>query len=1780
MALCDEPVIYPYFTVSHVYRDNSPIHYAFIGINMLEKHKLLFNSMSNGNIPDKSNIKILKETFGEYSTDLWVSIIEAREPILFINDRIWTDDTIFEIKTKLFIYLSKPKDKFILQPYQQLWMKINNKLNILGLSFEKEYLNLNKTELINYGPAIDSIPSIDTEFVSEDDEKLSNIMVVKEENMLLFDTINRLYSYTSNRHYNPQIFLYVLTDEIEWVQNNPILEDNKVVNKKRLWNGYFIKHWPLASFIPSSYESNLKLYSDIKNQVNIVNSVISSVRNEVNVQKKPSLEDCIILRMTLYTRPPKIENSPPYRLNMIYNFLRTQLSQEIPFIYYSRYGDKKPNISIYENSINDGSLTTDVIEQWVFKKLPSGKNTPRGRAGTIQLKIYNYTTKDGKAKYETLTLFQNSELTILLSFEEYTESSVKDIENAIDKVTKIIKTLNNDFLIYHNHPLYSVPILKIKDGEFVFSDYTFMQFYEVNTTFKTKEMIDFNKFLIFIQKYKSFVDTSFFKDNKTDNTNLNMKYNRISKFIGLPIIFEYIDKESLVGTTPDAIVDLIIKRFGKARSQATELYNDWRILTTNKQVAKELLKRPGVNIDLKKSFDFITKEDTDETGKLTYKYKISIKGLKTLFVLRNCYSFLQTVISLYFNPIKEKQTLKNKLLFQKDIQLDFGISNSNIIVSDINDIKQNKDLNNIELAPTNVNNIDFNTNNTNTIKLETNDYNSDNINKKENFDFSSTGNVNMSNEKRLDSKIKLKCSKEENKIIEKGTCKDVCDFPKFKLNRLQHFEPKIFKFKAKSKSYSRQCEEARRPIIVTDNIFKNPKLDKKSFTYSIKYKSSSDGPEYNYICPQAWCPICEIPISLDKLKNIKTKNTKDGPCEYALCPNGKHDVIINRKGSKYIYPGFQQAVGNPDGFCMPCCFIKDQRDDVEHQRCSNIKSNDDTNKDDLGKKYISRRDKIPLSEGRFGLLPEDIEIFLEQSTCFPGNIKNGFDCLVRKGVSLSSKSTSFLNVIIDLVSEIYKEKISRKSFMEKITSSLTPHLFKSLSSGLITRIFKVEKNYINYLLDPSSNILDIYIWDIVSRPGIFVKEGFNIIIFTPHSIHCPFGQDVNELYSFNKKTLLMVKFTNTYEPIYRVQYNDSKLNVIFLQNSTEPSIQKILNYVKNGCQKYDEIDWNSIAKINVKEEASLQKTLDELKDKYNIKLQITDSYSKTTAIILNNDLYVPVKPSKIDMNYPYLETYSNSDIPILSLDTTLKYLNELIQNTKLPLTPIYLIVYKKDTNLVVGVLLETNRIVPVIPIKLSKIKKTKLEVSNKFYYPYADSKNIKDESKKERLKVINEYQYKNEAFERFKYEISRYLQTPAGKQYKDKIIKLIRTPNISNISKKDIDSLKNIILKLTSILVASPSDSKKKIKDVIESGEKYNSRLLRRECFENNKITGNEDSHCVCKGNKCKLVSLIKTDFTKKILDILLRYPIQREEILNGTISMIDLSTSLLKVQNGEILLTGNKIDEEFNKLIYTDKKKFQLKLLRDVDMQQPTFEGVSKKDYLKLRKGTEKDIKTYSVIDLSQHWISISDPSFRLVSTKKQCDSLYYIFSELSVRISNKYLNSNSTYVEREYSNIKEITYNNIRDIYANFLLHINSDEIKKISKTAIPSITDTSLNEIVDVSDFYNIYNEKEKINSVDELTGRIKLGFPVYKPSKFDVVMLAYMLNINVILLRTSISELIGQKLDNLLYAVLFYDPLNKDTCIRFYLLQSGAIPYLTTLNSKIKRLLPTKISITNN
>ena len=1737
-SFCGKKVFFPYFTITRKFRDLPSTHHVFVGKENHKEHLNIFKKMSDGNLLTKSESRKLEKIFGKNNILLWDYAIKKNEPIIFINDRIWTDDTIFKIKSKIFVYFSDPKNrKFILPNHQQLWITSKSKNSekkhkILGHIFEKE-----NNQLISFPPATEiPKPDIDIEFISENNERTSEIRSIKEDSMILYDLIKNSYIPQIN---TPQIYLYVLDDEIEWItKNNELIEINRFREKKKFWNGYILKHWPFASIVQSPFDQNLKLFNGLKKQVELTNEIISLIRDNEEAEKKikPELQACIIWKMSIWTRPPKIEK--PYRLNMIFNYLRSLLSKDIPFIYYTKYGDKKPNIAIHEKSVESGLIKIKTLDAWIFKKISDTQKITKGRAGTILIKVLNYITNDGTGKYTTLTIYKNSEISIGLSFEEESKTLISNVEKTIKKISNLITNLNDNFLKNQNHPLFSVPKFVVKNNEFCLSEYTSIQFYQVITSFESEKVLNFNDFLDFLKIYKPFIELSFFTEtNKSDK--VLIKYNRTSEILGLTLIFEFIEKEKKIGSSSDVIIKQIMRRFGKGKLQSTDIYNQWLILKTDKQIAKELLKYPGVNIEIKKSDNFQIEKP---------KYKIFISGLKTLFTLMNAFNFFQKVLHNFFT-----RKIKKKLINTAEVKFDFGLPDINI---DINSQNSSFDIKNIPLT-----------------------------NKPLNFDNFNFDNSNF-NESGTSSEIK---NANQSPNMSSRNFTDICDYDyeKIKLKKLTRLEPKIFNFKSKkhTQSYSRLCEISRRPMILEKNPEKNQKIKKNSYTYSIKYQSSPEKKEYYYICPQAWCPTCNVPITLQNIKNIKTKKINGEICKYGKCPNGNHDVIINTKGINDIYPGFLKPVGNPNGLCMPCCFKRDKRKTTVYRRCSKLEEVEKTKE-----KYISRRDKIPLPLGKFGLLPKEIEIFLEQKKCFTGNIKKGFDCLVRKGVSLDVSSNSFLNALVDFTSELLSKEISKSEFIQILISFLDKQLFESISGGLVKRVFKSQDNFKKFLLNSESKIHNSYLWDFVTRPGILIKEGFNIIVFSPHSIKCPVGIDVNTLYDLNKPTLIIIKYGNIYEPVYRLKYGEVNKELYVLQNSTDPVIAKSLQLAMKECTAYDEINWETAREYirleKPTKELSLKQMINELKSKKNIiiKFQIIDPYSKTTGLILNfnkNNIYVPIKPSGISMNFPVLNIKNDEDIPKLRYDKTLKLLNSLSKNN-IPVKPIYYIVYKKNIKLVLGILIETGRIVPVNPILLSKIKPV-IRKSDLFYYPsipelssIPESKIPISSSKKKRIAEINIYRFKIEAFERFKYEISQFLQTRNGLLIKKQIEYLLNNKldkseaSVSN--SKQHKKLKSIIHNLQKKLVASPSESKSQLKPFLNGDKIYSSSLIRKACFS--KVKGNckDDIHCVYSKGKCKLSSLnSESIFIDKLVDILQRFPIKRQEILEGRSAMIDIDTAINKTQENELLLTGNKIDEEFKSILKDEKEEIALKLLSDINVLQPTFEGIDKKKYLKVKEGSEKDIRIFSVVDLSQHWTVIIDPTFRFITTINPCLSIYYSYTHVIQGILKRFKPG-------EFKNrveIESLNSLNFMDFYMNFLLIINSEKLKEIANIIFKKskINKEEINGIVDSSDLFNLYEEKEKVNSVDELILRMKSGFPAYKIGKFDLIMISYMLNIKTILLRTSISEVIGNGfVENDAYCVFYYEPNKSENCSHFYLLQKNGISYVSVSSSStIKKLL---------
>jgi len=1650
MSFCNKKVDFPFFIVSRVYRDTVPSHYIFIGKEIYQKYNTLIEDIQNHlNV----SLKPISSIIGNYITNTIKDIVKKKENIIFIQDRIWLDETLFSIKKKIFVY-----EKNIIPNYQQLWIRNKEKVIVLDTEFIESPITIT--------------PSVDREYVNESNEFIGDIIDNDKNVMLLYDIIHVKY--------DPHIYVYNLQDELEWIEKYPIIENKQEVEKQRYMFGYIKKYWPFYDKIGFTPNIIQDVYNKTKEAIEQKRDIIHKVRstNESTID----FSDCIINNLVLFSRP-KEEYS--YYLQNIYNFLRTLLSEKIPYIYYTSYGDKKPYISIYEKSVNT-KISKKQLYSWTYKNPEKDKKSKKGSSGTIIVKLLYY-SKNNIYKYCTLKINKNGQLEVYIKYDESIMSDTREIEGHFSIITNIVTKINT-YLQSLGRDSFTVPSLQI-DNEFVLSKSTKIQFFSIVSYFTVEKNIDMKKFIEFLSFYTPFVNTSL--DKKTSNS-ITFYYERVSNSYNIVDIYKYIEKESSEKSSEE-IIKGIGREFGKSIIKSKEIYNEWSILQENRTSASQIIKNSGVSVTI-----------TDEKNNNKNTYKIKYDNLKSLFILQNCYQFLQKIIHIYLfsgNKIQKKQ------IFDESFDIHFGFGEIQ---------KRNNQENYINNA--NKNNI-----------LDSLDKSKDSL-------FTSSKNIDLSDETHLDPKTKLQCPREENKIIEKGVCKDVCDYPNFHLKRLVTFDPKLFKFSQTSDTlvYPRQCERRKRPVVVTYNPDKE--VEKGAITYSYKYGSSPDK-QYYYMCPEAWCPTCEKPIPMDKLKDIQKKK-----CTFAKCPYGNHNVLINDNGKKYKYPGFLEKSKHPNGMCLPCCFSRDKRESPYYKRCLSIKDAEN-NEENVNEKYISRSDKIKINEDRYAILPVYVERFMGQKNCDSGTIKVGFDCYVRKGTK-EHEEDSFINLIIDVISGIQRKKYTYSMIIEDIQKKIHKQLFMSLSGGLVKRMFSTIESYIEFL--EKKKYVETFLMDIISRPGIFSKEGFNIIIFTQNSILCPKGVLLENMYSFQKPTFLCLYINNIYQPIYKLQNIDNKIEEIVLHSSILPEIQNILENTKKKCSSYHEIDWEKITgNMEKKENVTIMEYKEILEKHYSIEVQVVDAYSKVTAIILSNQLYIPIEPSTILLEYPYMEY--NENVPILPFKKTVSLLEEVYKRTNAPIKPLYYVSKNKN---IVGIVIQTKRIIPVLPINISKVK-TKLQESGMVYVPDTD---ISDTRSKKRIQIVNIFNYKNESLYRYVLEVSKFLQTKEGQQYKKKIIDIV---DKVEIQKKDYDVCRNIIVLITKKITRLIKETDSSIKNIMNGSIQYKPLLLRKPCFEKKQKDNNY--HCSCTSSSCKLL-LLPNNFIDRVTDMIIRYPIQRNDIIEGTVSTIDDKTAFSKKIENEILLSTNKIDKDLYSLVKDSNSTYNI----NIQFLQPTYEGIDKKKYIQKRKGFEKKTVIVPVSKLSKHWISITKPNYRYIVTQDTCKSIYYIFYSISIVLFNR---KHRTNIE----NLENISQENIIDVYCSYILQLDKGTIHTILQSIEPKISSETLSTIIDVSDMYNhIHNDS--ISSPDNLIEKIKTGFPVYNTSIFDIIMFSHMFSIKTIILQKTISETYFTNLfTSDLYCVLFYKKSYTNTCNEIYLLEKNTKPYITPPNSTIKRLM---------
>ena len=446
--------------------------------------------------------------------------------------------------------------------------------------------------------------------------------------------------------------------------------------------------------------------------------------------------------------------------------------------------------------------------------------------------------------------------------------------------------------------------------------------------------------------------------------------------------------------------------------------------------------------------------------------------------------------------------------------------------------------------------------------------------------------------------------------------------------------------------YSKICQSIhkRQPVILTDGELEKINKEHKDFLRPediIKYGSDPNN-QFNYICPRYWCLKTNKPIDPNEFEEVEENGKKIlvHPTCGKIIPEDQEKVIPGhyvyefykpKRGDESYkkYPGFIPDK-HPDGYCLPCCFDKyNTKGRIEaKEKCEAKKTEEQTDKKPEKQKeldeYIYGPEKFPLSQGRWGYLPMQIQQILHelnedcQISKTNTNIKANHPCLLRHGIEVNYKQ-SFIACISDALYfarkvksennkvEKFAKVLNIKEMKQRIIKSLTLDNFINYQNGNLvkdfysntetavdinkysdTKLYKqlkldneIEKdflkkiissfeNFVNFLNDDDVIIDHSYLWDIICQPNKYLFPlGVNLIIFEiPNNditnnvrLICPSNHYSNEFYESRKDTIFILKEDDYYEPIYSYTINEKSIKVKKDFSEHDPNLSKTMREV-------------------------------------------------------------------------------------------------------------------------------------------------------------------------------------------------------------------------------------------------------------------------------------------------------------------------------------------------------------------------------------------------------------------------------------------------------------------------------------------------------------------------------------------------------------------------------------------------------------------------------------------
>lgn len=976
----------------------------------------------------------------------------------------------------------------------------------------------------------------------------------------------------------------------------------------------------------------------------------------------------------------------------------------------------------------------------------------------------------------------------------------------------------------------------------------------------------------------------------------------------------------------------------------------------------------------------------------------------------------------------------------------------------------------------------------------------------------------------------------------------------------------------------------RQPVILTDKEKEDiDKNHPGSYDEAIKYGSDKDN-QFWYICPRYWSlkyntSLTEEEVKSGKYGNVipdKSKKVPNGASIFEFTDSKEH---MNSQG-EYVkhYPGFLKEGSHPEDLCIPCCFKswdspaqKERRDQCINNK---VKEKEDIEQDD----YIKGSDKFPLEKNRWGYLPIAVQKYLQtdnkkcQISVTNTNLKSNHLCFLRRGIEFN-KNQSFLSCISDIYSDINSKKSKNITIVEMkkiLIDSLDLDIFMTLQNGTLITNFKSKnikisdinieekykktkiysetnmendnqkkflfnlissyENFIKFINDDNIQIDYTYLWDLLCIPNEkLFPSGLNLIILELSdnditnniNLICPTNHYASELFDINKNSIILIKNSNYFEPIYGVEDKVKSIIITKLFNvnnkNLPTNIRDILLNIDKTINKYC-VNYPSLPNYyKFKENLKLSKIIKILKENnYDILEQIINYNNNVIGIIIQKEKYkgfIPCLPSSLilDINFKYMDDENIWN----NYQDTKNFLNFVYEDTnkKILCNPVLKVF---EDELIVGIITETNQFISINIPEIDTFNDNIPSLKENNYINVDIKTSLSKEKDKERIKYINNISLETQYYNTFRNTVRILLGLQKHITLRKEIEELINLDTMNYFEK-----LRMVNIKLREL-------TRHHINFI---DEKINELDKITTCSNLNEDKCKKSLNCDYKDEKCILkipkINLINNNdneslYYSKLSDELIRY-IRINEFIFESKSFLSFNDIKYNLNDDEIILLQSLLTQDYfeNIELMNINPYIKNNSYFNINPQKTQYYSNEFLDIIdkNLNKNEKKEKKKLKI-----------KPEFKIVQPVNEKDKIFC--KKIERGILDKWkdiLSENCNEIYYEIDN-KLCTFkiliniiNNYKESFPDSKYNINSiNQLKEILLEAYKSV----INE-----ENINIIYEILELEGKNDLIDKIKLGvssFDImilsedYYMTSFDLWLIAEKLNLPILLISpTKIS-----------------------------------------------------------